>query len=175
MVIESDFQMTMPLLLRVACCVSFLALAAGELSAIGAQDSQPAAKVEDTTDAPSPPLAETNSEPAADTNSEHMSDTNSGESHAAPPSRKDRRPVLQRMSPEQKAKVYVALSTVIFLGAFMIFMVWLGARATRRYIRHESVRRPTPPLRRGVDEDDWAKKPLVPRVDTDDVDEQDST
>ena len=166
---------TMPLLLRVACCVSLFALTGGECASIDAQDSPAAGEVEDSTDEPSPPLAETNSEHAAGTNSEQMSETNSDESHASPPRRPDRRPVMQRLSPDQKAKVYVALSTVIFLGAFMIFMVWLGARATRRYIRHESVRRPTPPLRRGVDEDDWAKKPLVPRIGADTDAEQDST
>ena len=164
MVSESEFQMTMPLLLRVVCWVSFLALATGECSAIGDQDSPASATVEDTTVEPSSPLAETNSE--------HAAATNADDNHAVPPRRQDRRPVMQRLSPDQKAKVYVALSTVIFLGAVMILIVWLGARATRRYIRHESVRRPTPPLRRGVDEDDWAKKPLVPRVDTED--EQDS-
>ena len=104
-------------------------------------------------------------QPATETTAAEPSSDNR---HTAPPRRESKQPLMQRLSPDQKAKVYVLLSTVIFLGAMMILIVWLGARATRRYIHHASVRRPVPPRRRGLDEDDWAKKPLVPPVGTDD-------
>lgn len=60
-----------------------------------------------------------------------------------------------------RAKVLAALAALIILGFLLMFLAWLGARATRRYMRR-------PPLllektRTTTNRDDWATKPLGDR------------
>lgn len=64
--------------------------------------------------------------------------------------------VLQRMRPEQRAKVLAAFAAFVILFFGLIALAWLGARVTRRYMNQEPLRL-RDPLR-----DDWADKPLVP-------------
>jgi hypothetical protein len=65
---------------------------------------------------------------------------------------------LQRMSPEQRAKVLAAFAAFVILGLGLIALAWLGARVTRRYMN------PRPIRRREYSElqDDWSQKPLAP-------------
>jgi hypothetical protein len=70
--------------------------------------------------------------------------------------------VLERLDPQARAKVLAALAGLIILGFGMIALVWLGGRATRRYMGIEpQPRRRTP----AVNPDDWAHKPIVPPLD----------
>ena len=64
--------------------------------------------------------------------------------------------LLTRLDPSVRAKVLAALAGLIILGFGMVALVWLGARVTRRYMNQGTPRR-TPP-----DENDWARKPIVP-------------
>ncbi|MBM4005581.1 MAG: hypothetical protein FJ295_20215 [Planctomycetes bacterium] len=74
-----------------------------------------------------------------------------------------RRTVFQRMTPRQQLRVVFGLTTILLLGLVMILVAWLGARSVRRSIRMADRRRPSAT---GSDVDDWARKPLVPRVDS---------
>lgn len=71
-------------------------------------------------------------------------------------------PLIRRLEPQMRAKVLAALAGLVILGFGMIALVWLGGRATRRYM---GIQRKS---RRGDSEispDDWAHKPLVPPID----------
>ena len=46
-------------------------------------------------------------------------------------------PLLRRLDPATRAKVLAALAGLIILGIAMIALVWLGGRATRRYMGSE--------------------------------------
>jgi hypothetical protein len=64
---------------------------------------------------------------------------------------------LQRMSPQQRAKVLAAFAAFLILGFGMVALAWVGARVTRRYMNQGPLRRLDPTLM----QDDWASKPLV--------------
>jgi hypothetical protein len=63
---------------------------------------------------------------------------------------------LRRLDPATRAKVLAAFAGLVILGFGMVALIWLGARVTRRYMNQG--RSDRPPL----DENDWARKPLVP-------------
>lgn len=70
-------------------------------------------------------------------------------------------PVLRRLDPQQRAKLLAALAAFVILGFLLMGLAWLGARATRRYMRLGSNRGDTPTARSTVwHEDAWARKPL---------------
>ncbi len=71
-------------------------------------------------------------------------------------------PLIRRLDPQMRAKVLAALAGLIILGFAMIALVWLGGRATRRYMGIEPMPRRREP---GVNPDDWAHKPIVPPLD----------
>jgi hypothetical protein len=67
--------------------------------------------------------------------------------------------LLDRLDPERRAKVVMALLGVVLAGlAIVALTVLLG----RHFLR--AARKPIPPLPRH--EDDWFRKPLVPREPT---------
>lgn len=68
--------------------------------------------------------------------------------------------VLQRLDPPRRAKVLAAIAGLIILGLGMMFLAWLGAKATRRYMNREPILRQRPPTGTPVREKDWAEKPL---------------
>ena len=68
-------------------------------------------------------------------------------------------PLIRRLDPQTRAKVLAALAALLILGLALVLLVWLGARATRRYMnsgRAASSSRPH------GSPDDWADKPIVP-------------
>lgn len=71
-------------------------------------------------------------------------------------------PLIRRLDPQMRAKVLATLAGLVILGIAMVALVWLGGRATRRYMGSE-----TKPRRRepAINPDDWAHKPLVPPLD----------
>ena len=71
-------------------------------------------------------------------------------------------PLIRRLDPQTRAKVLATLAGLIILGITMIVLVWLGGRATRRYMGIEAKSRRREP---GVSPDDWAHKPLVPPLE----------
>ena len=71
-------------------------------------------------------------------------------------------PLIRRLDPQMRAKVLAALAGLIILGIAMTALVWLGGRATRRYMGIEAKPRRREPE---VNPDDWAHKPLVPPLD----------
>lgn len=75
---------------------------------------------------------------------------------------KKRKRLWERMSPLQRTRMILGLTSVLLLGGFLLFCVWLGSRAARRYIQTADRARYRPTQ---VDLDDWARKPLVPPID----------
>lgn len=73
---------------------------------------------------------------------------------------------LERLEPERRAKVLAALAGLIILGFGLVMLAWLGARATRRYMRREPLLFQKPPQGTPVREKDWAEKPLDDSSDT---------
>jgi len=71
-------------------------------------------------------------------------------------------PLIRRLDPQMRAKVLAALAGLVILGIAMIVLVWLGGRATRRYMGIEPMARRRQPQ---VNPDDWARKPIVPPLD----------
>ncbi|MBI2481755.1 MAG: hypothetical protein HYV60_24865 [Planctomycetia bacterium] len=71
-------------------------------------------------------------------------------------------PLIRRLDPQMRAKVLAAFAGLIILGLAMIVLVWLGGRATRRYMGIEAKPRRREP---DVNPDDWAHKPLVPPLE----------
>lgn len=71
-------------------------------------------------------------------------------------------PLIRRLDPQTRAKVLAALAGLIILGIAMIALVWLGGRATRRYMGFEAKPRRREPE---INPDDWARKPIVPPLD----------
>lgn len=57
-----------------------------------------------------------------------------------------------------RARLFLLLAMLVFVGGGLIAFVWILGRATRRYLASLSVKRP----QRSADEDDWARKPIVP-------------
>lgn len=81
----------------------------------------------------------------------------------APPPTKS---ALERLEPERRVKVLAALAGLIILGFGLVMLAWLGARATRRYMRREPLLFQKPPQGTPVREKDWAEKPLDDSSDT---------
>lgn len=77
-------------------------------------------------------------------------------------------PLIRRLDPQTRAKVLAALAGLIILGFAMVLLVWLGGRATRRYMGIEPKSRRREPQ---VNPDDWAHKPIVPPLDESPVSE----
>ena len=69
-------------------------------------------------------------------------------------------PVWQRLESLQKAKVLAALAAFVILGIALMFLAWLGAKATRRYMNREPTLFEQPPKGTPIREKDWAEKPL---------------
>jgi hypothetical protein len=71
------------------------------------------------------------------------------------------RTLLERLDPATRVKVIAALAGLVILGFGLVLLVWLGGRATRRYMSRSSPgggrRRQGKP-----NEDDWVNKPLNP-------------
>lgn len=74
-------------------------------------------------------------------------------------------PVWERLAPTQRAKVLAALAAFVILGLALMFLAWLGAKATRRYMNREAMVRKRPPVATPLREKDWANKPLTPPLD----------
>ena len=70
-------------------------------------------------------------------------------------------PLIRRLDPQTRAKVLAALAGLVILGVMMVLLIWLGARATRRYMNSGRASRIQPHGR----PDDWADKPIVPSCD----------
>ena len=64
-------------------------------------------------------------------------------------------PLLMRLDPQRRAKVFMALLGLVLLGALLIAVAALGGRHALRLARKRS----GPTARH---EDDWYRKPLVP-------------
>lgn len=64
---------------------------------------------------------------------------------------------LKQLDAPVRAKIIAAFAVLLILGFGLMFLAWLGARATRRYMN-------APPRRRlhEHDQEDWARKPIVP-------------
>lgn len=71
-------------------------------------------------------------------------------------------PLIRRLDPATRAKVLLALGAVVVLGVTMIVLIWLTGRATRRYMGSCE---PKPSARPGVQQDDWARTPIVPPIE----------
>ena len=65
-------------------------------------------------------------------------------------------PLLMRLDPQTRAKVVMALLGLVLVGILLVTMIVIAARSAMRAAR--TTRGPT---RRG--EEDWYRKPLVPR------------
>jgi hypothetical protein len=66
---------------------------------------------------------------------------------------------FERLPPATRARVLAALAGLIILGMALVLLTWLGARATRRYMRIGQSSRPSATV---LDQDDWARKPIHP-------------
>jgi hypothetical protein len=62
---------------------------------------------------------------------------------------------LERMDPENRAKVLMLITGLVILGCAMIVFVAMGARWARRQVRKRDARN-RPPI-----EDKWYARPLV--------------
>jgi uncharacterized protein YneF (UPF0154 family) len=72
-----------------------------------------------------------------------------------------RDPLIERLDPQTRARVILALAGLLLLGALLIGGTWLVFRMIRCRIRdHEQIVEKQ--RRRAVNQDDWAKKPLAP-------------
>jgi hypothetical protein len=71
-------------------------------------------------------------------------------------------PLIRRLDPQTRAKVLAALAALVILGMAMVLLVWLGARATRRYMNSG---RAASSVKPHGSPDDWADKPIVPSYD----------
>lgn len=76
----------------------------------------------------------------------------------------EREPLIERLDPPTRARVTLALAGLILLGVLMIGITWLVFRMIRGRIRdHQRIVEKQ--RKRTVDADDWAKKPLVAKLD----------
>lgn len=80
---------------------------------------------------------------------------------APPPPRSSTKgqPGIRKLDPKTRARVMSALAGLVILWLAIMVFIWLGARYTRRYMRgtpRSSV------LHSPVEDDDWARKKLVP-------------
>lgn len=77
------------------------------------------------------------------------------------------------LSPEQRAQLLIALTSLFALVVLLMLVAWWMARWTRRYVNDRqrwSGRQKT--AFRAVREDDWAAKPLADRSDRSDSENQ---
>jgi hypothetical protein len=70
-------------------------------------------------------------------------------------------PALQRMDPGRRAKVLATFAALLILAFGAMLLVWMGARATRRYMNREPILMEKPPEETPIREKDWADKPLA--------------
>jgi hypothetical protein len=73
-------------------------------------------------------------------------------------------PGIRKLDRKSRAKVMSAMAGFVILWLAIIVFIWLGARYTRRYM-HGTLRSSF--ARPPVEEDDWARKKLVPEADED--------
>jgi hypothetical protein len=73
-------------------------------------------------------------------------------------------PGIRKLDRKTRAKVMSAMAGFVILWAAIIVFIWLGARYTRRYM-HGTLRSPS--SRSPAEEDDWARKKLVPEPEED--------
>jgi hypothetical protein len=71
-------------------------------------------------------------------------------------------PGIRKLDRKSRAKVLSAMAGFVILWLAIIVFIWLGARYTRRYM-HGTLRSSF--SRAPVEEDDWARKKLVPETD----------
>ena len=65
----------------------------------------------------------------------------------------------KEMTPENRSRVFTALGAVALIGLIAVILLWLGARAMRRYSGWQPQSRES--LARALgNPDDWASKPL---------------
>jgi hypothetical protein len=67
---------------------------------------------------------------------------------------------LEKMEPGRRAKVLAVFAGLLILAFCAMLLVWLGARATRRYMNREPRLFEKPPEETPIREKDWAEKPL---------------
>lgn len=73
----------------------------------------------------------------------------------------EREPLIERLDPQTRARVILALAGLLLLGALLIGLTWLVFRMIRWRIRdHQQLVEKQ--RRRAVNPDDWATKPLAP-------------
>lgn len=70
-------------------------------------------------------------------------------------------PVWQRLDPALRAKLLAALAAFVILGIALMFLAWLGARATRRYMAREPLSQQRSQAITPIREKDWADKPII--------------
>lgn len=75
-----------------------------------------------------------------------------------------RRLALEKLDAPMRAKLLAALAAFVILWFALIALVWLGARAARRYMKSPIDDARRPPFAGGRD-DDWAAEPLFPTED----------
>jgi hypothetical protein len=68
---------------------------------------------------------------------------------------KQAEPLLKRLDPETRAKVFMALLALVLVGLGLVALAWLGGRRLR-HLAHK----PLPPTSSG--ENRWYRKPLAP-------------
>lgn len=71
------------------------------------------------------------------------------------------RPLIERLDPETRASVILALAALTMLGFLLIAITWLGFRIVRRWHR-DAEQLTGNPSRPRTSEHDWASKPLRP-------------
>lgn len=71
-------------------------------------------------------------------------------------------PLIRRLDPTTRGKVIFALAGLLMLGMLMVALTWLMFRMVWYRIR-EADRIAQKQRQRVIDEDDWARKPLVER------------
>jgi hypothetical protein len=69
-------------------------------------------------------------------------------------------PLILRLSREDRLRALAGLALIIFLGVVLILFAWWAARATKRYIRRDTVPPTSYEKRSQPVPDDWASKPL---------------
>jgi len=70
-------------------------------------------------------------------------------------------PLFKRLNPQMRVKVAAALTALVILALLLMILAWLGARATRSYMRMGWKETPSPESKpRQAETEDWAKKPL---------------
>lgn len=69
--------------------------------------------------------------------------------------------LIDRLDPQTRGKVVLALAGLVMLGLLMMGLTWLAFRMARRQFQRtgEIIER----HRQGVDEEDWTRKPLAER------------